>query len=67
MSSLIDNELLTFEEVCRKLRISRRQGAKLEEAGNMPPRVLLGARRRYARSVVDAWLSARMSSTSDAA
>lgn len=67
MTSLIDEELLTFEEVCRKLRISRRQGAILEEAGGMPPRVLVGSRRRYAKGLVERWLTDRMTAQPHAA
>lgn len=53
------NHMLTFEELCLFLRISRRIGQRLHRNGEAPPHVMIGKRRRYPIAGVNRWLEER--------
>ena len=47
--------LLTVDDVCARLRLSRRTVYKLIEAGELPS-ITIGTSRRFASSAVDAFI-----------
>jgi excisionase family DNA binding protein len=48
--------LLTVSDVCRLLKISRSTLIRIEKAGQLPGRLLLGGSVRYHRETIDVWL-----------
>tara|TARA_B100000809_G_C15131280_1_gene528533 strand:+ start:3612 stop:3800 length:189 start_codon:yes stop_codon:yes gene_type:complete len=49
-------QLLTFAELAALLHVSRSTASRMLKAGNLPPHVRVGMRRRWRRRDVASWL-----------
>lgn len=55
-----DDELLTRDQVCEKLKITKKVLWRLESAGSAPPRIRFGHQVRYPKSLFEAFLTDRV-------
>ena len=53
---MMDKELLSVDDLCDYLGLSRSTVRKMEKSGKLPGHVTLNLRRFYRRSVIDRWL-----------
>lgn len=49
--------LLTVSDICKLLKVSRSTLIRIEKAGQLPGRLMLGGSVRYHRETIDAWLN----------
>ncbi len=65
--SLADDELLVRDQICERLKISRRKLWELERAEKAPPRIELDGAVRYPKSLFDKFLQEHYQAAVDSA